>query len=86
MTQIALKLSDELLSEVDLLVQTGSYPSRSEAIRAALRGLVRRERSHTIDSAFAAGFAAHPETDEELADATRLAVESILEEPWEPWW
>jgi hypothetical protein len=27
-----------------------------------------------------------PETDEEFAEATRLAIESIGDEPWDPWW
>jgi hypothetical protein len=39
-----------------------------------------------IDRMYAEGYAAHPETAEELADAERLAIDSIDEEPWERWW
>ncbi len=27
-----------------------------------------------------------PETDDEVAEATRLAVNALDEEPWERWW
>jgi Arc/MetJ-type ribon-helix-helix transcriptional regulator len=84
--QIAVKLPDRLLREVDDLIGAGGFQSRSHAVRYALEGLVRAERRRSIDEAFARGFTRHPETDEELADATRLAIESIEEEPWEKWW
>jgi hypothetical protein len=33
-----------------------------------------------------AAFLRSPETTAEADDATRLAIDSINEEPWEPWW
>ncbi len=84
--QIAVKLPERLVSDVDRLVGEGSFESRSHAVRYALEGLVRADRRRLIDEAFVRGFAEHPESEEELADATRLAIESIDEEPWEKWW
>jgi Arc/MetJ-type ribon-helix-helix transcriptional regulator len=85
-TQIAVKLPDDLSAALDDMVERGVYASRSEAVRAAVAALVRRAAAERIDRAFAQGFNRHPERPEELADATRLAVEAIEDEPWEPWW
>jgi len=40
----------------------------------------------TIDRTFAEGFTRHPGSDEDIRRTTRLAVESIEDEPWEKWW
>jgi Arc/MetJ-type ribon-helix-helix transcriptional regulator len=85
-TQIAVKLPEGDVAELDRLVASGSFESRSEAIRAAIRALVTSDQRQRIDEAFAAGFRREPDRDDELADATRLALEAIHDEPWEPWW
>ncbi len=85
-TQIAVKLPDELVTAIDRLVDDGRFPNRSAAVRRALDDLVAANERATIDRAFARGFRSVPETEDELADATRLAVESINDEPWEKWW
>jgi Arc/MetJ-type ribon-helix-helix transcriptional regulator len=85
-TQIAVKLPDRLLSEVDELVAGGAFASRSDAVRHGLEALVRQGERQRVDRAFVEGFRRHPEGDDEMADATRLAVEAINDEPWEPWW
>lgn len=86
MTQIAVKLPDPLLEMLDELVAAGAYPSRSQAVRSALEQLVTRARADRIDHAFSEGFARSPERPHELAEAHRLAVEAIHDEPWKPWW
>lgn len=86
MTQIAVKLPEQLLATVDQLVGKGRYANRSQAVRAALEALVRQDRAEQIGQAFARGFALHPERDDELTEAHRLAEESIHDEPWERWW
>jgi Arc/MetJ-type ribon-helix-helix transcriptional regulator len=86
MTQIAVKIPDQLLDTVDHLVGEGRFDSRSHAVRAGLEALVRLDREKRTDLAFARGFERHPERPEELADAARLAVDAINDEPWEPWW
>ncbi len=85
-TQIAVKLSDALLAEVDRLVARGSMASRSEAVRTGLVDLVGRQRSSEVDEAFRRGFERSPHTDEEVEEARRRGLRSIEEEPWEPWW
>lgn len=47
-TSIPITLDADLVDEIDLLVSAGGFPSRSEAIRAAVADLLakqRRERS-----------------------------------------
>jgi Arc/MetJ-type ribon-helix-helix transcriptional regulator len=85
-TQIAVKLPDEMLDAVDRLVAAGRFESRSGAVRAGLVILVRQADRERIDRAFSEGFRRHPEEPDELADASRLAIEAIHDEPWEPWW
>ena len=85
-TQIAVKLPDEIVAAVDRLVDEGRFRSRSAAMRRALDDLVAASQRAAVDEAFARGFRATPETPEELADAARLAVEAIEDEPWEKWW
>ena len=84
--QIALKLPDELLSRIDALVAAGRFESRSHVVRAGLDVIILNEKRRTIDEAYRAGYAAHPDTPEEIAEATRLSIASIEEEPWERWW
>lgn len=85
-TQIAVKLSAALLESVDDLVRSGRVKNRSAAVRAGLELLSRTEREAAIDRAFTDGVRRHPDSQGDMADARRLAIESIEDEPWEPWW
>ena len=85
-TQIAVKLADHLVAALDQLVQQGRFDSRSDAVRQGLERVVRDARAHEIDRAFAEAFRRVPERPEELAEAKRLALQSIADEPWEKWW
>jgi len=84
--QIAVKIPDEMLDAVDDLVAAGRFSSRSGAVRAGLSIVVRRAERGVVDQAFTNGFRRHPDTPEELADARRLGVDAIEDEPWERWW
>lgn len=84
--QIAVKLPDDLVARLDELVRSGRFPSRSTGLRRALEVLLRAEERQRIDAAFAEGFGRVPDDGAELAEATRLAVEAIEDEPWERWW
>src|SRR5437879_546422 len=44
---VTVKLPEKLITDVDQLVKAGIYHSRSDAIRAAVRDLLRRELWHT---------------------------------------
>ncbi|MEZ5382419.1 MAG: ribbon-helix-helix domain-containing protein [Microthrixaceae bacterium] len=85
-TQIAVKLPEALLESVDDLVRTGRMKNRSAAVRAGLELLSRSERESAIDRAFNEGVRRFPDSEREVENARRLAIESIEEEPWEPWW
>lgn len=84
--QIAVKLPDELVGELDRLIDEGSFESRSQAVRSGLETMVAARRREELDRRFREAFTRVPETTEELAEARRLAVDAIHEEPWEPWW
>ena len=84
--QIAVKLPEELLDAVDRLVAGDRFASRSEMVRAGLQRIVDDDVVQTIDRAFAEGFTRHPDSDEDIRRTTRLAIESIEDEPWEKWW
>jgi len=84
--QIAVKLPDELLREVDRLVDRGAFENRSQAVRSGLEAMVAARRHEEVNRQYRDGYARFPEAREEMAEATRLAVESINEEPWDPWW
>ena len=85
-TQIAVKLPDRLVSEIDELVADGAFASRSEAVRHGLEALVRSGERQRVERAFVEGFRRHPEREDEMAEATRLALDAINDEPWERWW
>lgn len=84
--QVAVKLPDELVAELDRLVAAGSFASRSQAIRSGLEAVVAGRHREEIDLRYREAMTRLPETDEEIAEATRLAIDSINDEPWERWW
>ncbi len=86
MTQIAVKLPDALVRELDELVAQGVFPSRSSAVRRAVESIVAGQRRNALERAYVEGYRNVPESDSELAEARRLATQAIDDEPWEKWW
>jgi Arc/MetJ-type ribon-helix-helix transcriptional regulator len=84
--QIAVKLSDELAGELDRLIDAGCFESRSHAVRRGLEAAVAAQRGRELDQRYRDAFDRLPETPEEIAEARRLGVEAIRDEPWERWW
>ena len=84
--QIAVKLPERVVERVDRLVADGRYASRSDLVRRGIELAISAERRQDVDRAFEEAYATTPESDDELADARRLAIDAIDEEPWEPWW
>ena len=84
--QIAVKLPDDLVDELDRLVQGGTFDSRSQAIRTGIEAMIARQHRQEIDQRFRDGSARSPETTKDIDEATALAISSIQEEPWERWW
>jgi len=84
--QIAVKLPDDLVHEIDRLVAGGAFDNRSQAVRSGLEAMVAGRRRQEIDRRYEEAMVRSPETEDEVADATRLAQNAIDEEPWERWW
>lgn len=66
-TQLAIRLPDALLAELDWLVVRCDYANRTEAMRGAIEELIRREKSREIDEQYIAAYTKWPQTKEELA-------------------
>jgi Arc/MetJ-type ribon-helix-helix transcriptional regulator len=81
-TQIAVRLSDELIVELDGLVETGDYESRAEVVRRGLEIVIDLERRRRIGEQIVDGYRRIPQTEDELAAATANALRSIEEEAW----
>jgi Arc/MetJ-type ribon-helix-helix transcriptional regulator len=80
--QIAVRLPDELLSELDALVDRGVYNSRAAAVRAGLEAVMDQERRRATDRAVVEGYRRSPPTTAEDASAIASLRDAILEEPW----
>lgn len=80
--QIAVRLSQELLSQVDDLVARGVYESRAAAVRAGLGAVTESDRRRRIDRAVIEGYRRVPAAEAEREAAIRSLREAILEEPW----
>jgi Arc/MetJ-type ribon-helix-helix transcriptional regulator len=84
--QIAVKLPDTLAGELDQLVRSGDFKSRSQALRVGLEAMLAERTREQLRNRYREAMAQHPETSQEIAESTRLAREAIAEEPWERWW
>ncbi len=85
-TQLAIRLPDDLLRDLDWVVIRLNYGSRTEAMRDALIRLIDQERRKEIGEQIAEGYRRMPQTEEELESAYQSLRQSIEEEPWEKWW
>lgn len=73
-TQLAIRLPDELLRDLDWVILRLNYDSRAEAMRDALVKLIDQERRRQIDEQYIEAYTRMPQTEEELADI-----------PWQSW-
>jgi Arc/MetJ-type ribon-helix-helix transcriptional regulator len=80
--QIAVRLPEELLNELDGLVAVGVYESRAAAVRAGVESLIAIERRQLTDRAIIAGYQRNPPTGPEDAAAIASLRDAIAEEPW----
>ncbi len=80
MSQIAVRLTEEQLRLLDAAVAEGSFRSRAEAVRAALRLLEGELREARVAGSYRAAYAATPLTAGEtrvLDAATALAGDAM---------
>jgi Arc/MetJ-type ribon-helix-helix transcriptional regulator len=80
--QIAVRLPEELLSELDALVASGAYESRAAAVRAGVEAITALEHRRQIDRAIVAGYQRTPPTAVENDAAIASLRDAIAEEPW----
>lgn len=59
--QVPVRLTDRDVADLDALVERGRFRNRSDAMRAALAGLVREEREREIEEAYRRGYGEHPQ-------------------------
>ncbi|HUC35606.1 MAG TPA: hypothetical protein VMR97_00625 [Acidimicrobiales bacterium] len=80
--QIAVRLPEELLSELDALVANGVYESRAAAVRAGVEAVTALERRQQTDQAIIAGYRRTPPTAAEHVAAIASLRDAIAEESW----
>lgn len=81
MSQIAVRLSERELQELDSVVASGEYRTRAEAVRAGIRLLGREAREERILAAYRRAYSATPLTEDEaqtLDAAAALAADLPL--------
>lgn len=81
-TQIAVRLPDELLAAVDLLVSRGDAGNRTDAVRRGLQFLVAEMERREIDRAIVDGYTRNPQTSGETGWAEESLKAAIEQEPW----
>ena len=80
-TQLAVRLSDETVKQLDDLIRSGSFTNRTEVIRAAIDGLIVEAARRENERKIVAGYRRTPDapTDPWLEAATTALVSA---EPW----
>lgn len=80
-TQLAVRLSEETVKRLDELIRGGSFTNRTEAIRAAIDGLIAEIARGEIERAIVAGYRRTPDAPSDpWLDAATTALVSA--EPW----
>jgi metal-responsive CopG/Arc/MetJ family transcriptional regulator len=85
-TQLAIRLPDDLLRDLDWVVLRLNYDSRTDAMRDALVRLIDQERRRQIDEQYIEAYTRMPQTDDEIESAYDSLRQTIEEEPWDKWW
>ncbi len=78
MSQIAVRLSEDELLQLDSIVRQSGFRTRAEAVRAGIRRLGADAREQRISAAYAQAYSQVPLTDDEtqmLDSAHTLAAE-----------
>jgi Arc/MetJ-type ribon-helix-helix transcriptional regulator len=83
--QVAVRLDDQLLRDLDWLVVRCSFENRAEAIRAALGELTERERQREIDERIIAAYTAMPQRDDETISPDFTAWDQLDDDDWSDW-
>ena len=80
--QIAVRIPDALIGQLDDVVASGRFETRADAVRAALEALLETERRAEVGRRIVEGYQRMPQEDAEVASAGEAAAGSLEEEPW----
>jgi metal-responsive CopG/Arc/MetJ family transcriptional regulator len=80
-TQLAVRVTEAQLRALDEYAAFRGFTNRADAIRAAISEAIKRAEDDAIDRSYREGYGRVPETDDEMADALRLGIASIQDEP-----
>lgn len=80
--KIAISLPQDLLETVEK-ERSASGETRSQFLRRAIEAFFRRQREREADEQYVRAYIEQPETEEEVAAWTALALESWADNPWE---
>jgi Arc/MetJ-type ribon-helix-helix transcriptional regulator len=80
--QIAIRIPESLASGLDMLVSSGRFETKADAVRTALEALIDAERRAEVGRQIVEGYRRTPQEDVDVAAASQAAARSIDEEPW----
>jgi Arc/MetJ-type ribon-helix-helix transcriptional regulator len=80
--QLAVKLPESIVEEVDRLIEAGRFANRTDAVRAALDRMLEELQEEQVTAAIVDGYRRIPpdQADDAWAEAATRAM--IMEEPW----
>lgn len=84
-TQVAVRLENTLIDELDWLIGRRDYENRAEAIRAAIAHAVRVEREREIDERIIDGYTRIPQTGHELGWSAGRGFPGLSDDDWGDW-
>jgi len=82
MSQLVTRIDDEMAADIDALIASGDFASRSDVVREGVARLVDERRRRAIGEQIIAGYDRSPETPDELRQAEVAARAMIDDEPW----
>jgi Arc/MetJ-type ribon-helix-helix transcriptional regulator len=80
--QIAIRIPEALAAGLDMLVSSGRFESKADAVRSALEALIDTECRAEVGRQIIEGYRRMPQEDVDVAAASQAAARSIDEEPW----
>ncbi len=85
-TQIAVRLPDRVVDDLDNAVTQLGFESRADVVREAIARLLHSIAKDAIDAELIDAYVRQPQTAEELSAASINARGVVNAEPWEKWW
>ncbi len=75
--QIAVRLPDDTLAELDDAIASGRWESRAEAVREGIKLVLVREQEERIAAAYRLGYDEHPQEQWTGKTGAELAAEAV---------